>query len=142
MPFAPSKFQVTCVSQIKPRKEKNDQSYTPPFVAFHLTLGIVVFIQSLVAILHGIGLGRAQHLNVGLTWLAGTEAIAALLFLLPPTLRLGAWSLLVIFMAAIAFHLLHGERELTPLIYGAGVILVMVHGSAFGGGGMRSKATT
>jgi len=110
------------------------------FIAFHLTLGIVVLTQSLITVLHASGLGGTRHLNVGLAWFAGAEVIAALLFLLPATLRLGAWSLLVIFIAAIAFHALHGEWELTLLVYSAGVILVMVHGSAFGGGSMRSEA--
>ena len=60
------------------------------FIAFHLTLGIAVLIQSLVTVLHASGLGGTQHLDAGLAWFAGAEVIAALLFLLPSTMRLGA----------------------------------------------------
>jgi hypothetical protein len=110
------------------------------FVAFHLTLGIVVLLESLITVLHAMGLGGAGHPSAGLAWFAGAEVIAALLFLWPSTLRAGAWSLLVIFFAALAFHALHGELQLTLLVYAVGVILVMVHGSAFGHGSLRQSA--
>lgn len=112
------------------------------FIAFHLTLGIVVLTQSLLTVVHAAGLGDTPHLNVGLAWFAGAEVVAALLFLLPATLRLGGWSLLVIFIAAMVFHGLHGEWEITLLVYSAGVILVMAHGSGFGRGSLRGEAAT
>ncbi len=99
------------------------------FIAFHLTLGVVVLLESLITVLHAISAG---HPSRALALFAGTEVIAALLFLLPATLRAGARALLLIFAAAIAFHGLHGELQATLLVYAAGVVLVMVHGSAFG----------
>ena len=118
----------------------NDHALRRSFIAFHVTLGTVVLIESLITVLHASGLGATQRSSLGLAWFAGAEALAALLFLWPSTLRIGAWSLLVIFIAAMAFHVLHGEWPLTLLVYGVGVVLVMVHGSAFGKGGMRPEA--
>ena len=119
----------------------NGHTLRRSFIAFHLTLGIVVLLESLITVLHASGLGGAGHLSPGLAWFAGAEVIAALLFLLPATLKVGAWSLLVIFFSALAFHGLHGELQLTLLVYGVGVILVMAHGSAFGHHSLRQSAS-
>lgn len=120
----------------------NNHALRRSFIAFHVTLGVVVLIQSLVTVLQASGLGGAPPSNLGLAWFAGAEVLAALLFLWPATLRIGAWSLLAIFIAALAFHGLHGEWPLTLLVYGAGVVLVMVHGSAFGKGHVKPNAAT
>jgi hypothetical protein len=111
------------------------------FIAFHLTLGIVVLVQSLITVFQTRGGGGASHVRIGIAALAGAEAVAALLFMLPATLRLGAVSLLAIFFFAVAFHGLHGELQLTLLVYAAGVFFVMVHGSAFGKGGARQSVS-
>ena len=111
------------------------------FIAFHLTLGAVVLAQSLVTVLQAHGARGASHAGLGVAVLAGAEAVAALLFMLPATLRLGAVSLLAIFFCAVAFHGLHGELQLTLLVYAAGVFFVMVHGSAFGKGGARQSVS-
>ena len=110
------------------------------FIAFHLTLGAVVLVESLITVLRAHGAGGASHARLGVAVLAGAEAVAALLFILPATLRLGAVSLLAIFLFAVAFHGLHGELQLTLLVYAAGVLFVMVHGSAFRRGGVRRNA--
>jgi uncharacterized membrane protein YphA (DoxX/SURF4 family) len=106
------------------------------FIAFHLTLGVVVLVQSLITVLHA---SSADDSHRALAVFAGAEVVAALLFLLPATLRVGAWSLLLIFAAAVAFHALHGELQSTLLVYAAGVVLVMVHGSAFGKASLRQR---
>jgi hypothetical protein len=108
----------------------NNQAQRRSFIAFHLLLGAVVFIESLITVLRASGHGGTRHPL--LAGFAGLEMIAALLFLWPATLRVGAWALLLIFGFAIIFHGLHGELQLTLLVYAAGVVLVMVHGSAFG----------
>ena len=120
----------------------NNHALRRSFIAFHLTLGTVVLIESLITVLHASGLGGAQHSNLGLAWFAGAEALAALLFLWSSTLKIGAWSLLAIFMAAMAFHGLHGDWQLTLPVYGVGVVLVMVHGSGFGKGHVKPSAAT
>lgn len=104
------------------------------FIAFHLTLGAVVLIQSVITVLHSIGQQKFEHSGVALAALAAAEALAALLFLLLVTMRLAGAALLLIFAAAIIFHGLHGEFLSTLLVYGAGVAFVMAHGSAFGRG--------
>ena len=119
----------------------NSHALRRAFIAFHLTLGIVVLLQSLITVLHASGIGGAQHPNHHLVFFAGAEVVAALLFLLPLTLRVGAWSLLLIFAAAVAFHALHGELQSTLLVYAAGVVLVMVHGSAFGKASLRQSSS-
>jgi hypothetical protein len=111
------------------------------FIAFHLTLGAVVLVESLITVLQAHGAGGAPHAGLGVAVLAGAEAVAALLFMLPATLRLGAVSLLAIFLFAVAFHGLHGELQLTLLVYAAGVFFVMVHGSAFGKRGAGQSAS-
>ena len=111
------------------------------FIAFHLTLGAVVLVESLITVLRAHGAGGASHARLGVAVLAGAEAVAALLFILPATLRLGAVSLLAIFLFAVAFHGLHGELQLTLLVYAAGVYFVMMHGSAFGEAGPRQNAS-
>jgi hypothetical protein len=109
------------------------------FVAFHLILGAVVLVESLMTVWYASGLGHSPHPNPILAVLAGAEAVAALLFILPAALRIGAASLLLIFIFALAFHGLHGELQLTLLVYAAGVMLVTAHGSAFGKGGVREN---
>ena|SRR2546423_5694954 len=120
----------------------NSHALRRAFIAFHLTLGVVVVAESLITVLHASGVVGARHPNHVLALFAGVEVIAALLFLWPATLRVGAWSLLLIFVVAIAFHGLHGELQLTLLVYAVGVILVMVHGSAFGKGSLHQSATS
>jgi hypothetical protein len=118
----------------------NKHALRRSFIIFHLTLGLVVLLQSLLAVLQTRGAGGASHLGLGIAVLAGAEAVAAVLFILPATLRVGAVSLLAIFLFALAFHGLHGELQSTLLVYAAGVFFVMVHGSAFGKGGARQSA--
>jgi hypothetical protein len=102
------------------------------FVAFHLTLGAVIFIQSLSTFLHAAHPQRAGHLNIALAALAAAEGLAALLFLLPYTMRWAGACLLLIFGAATVIHLAQGEFPSTLLVYAAGVGFVMAHGTAYG----------
>lgn len=110
------------------------------FIVFHLTLGLVVLAQSLATVF---GIARSdfsQHAKLLVALLAGAEAVAALLFIVPATLRAGAFALLAIFFFALAFHGLHGEFPSTLLVYAAGVFFVMTHGSAFGKDVSRNDA--
>jgi hypothetical protein len=118
----------------------NKHSLRRSFIAFHLTLGAVVFLQSVVAVFQTRGAGGASHASLGVAVLAGAEAVAAILFVVPATLRAGALSLLAIFFFALALHGLHGELQSTLLVYAAGVFFVFVHGSAFGRGDTRPRA--
>jgi hypothetical protein len=100
------------------------------FVVFHLTLGGVVFGESLRTALAASGHGGGRA-NIALAILASVEALAALLFLLPLTLRPAGVALLAVFAIAFLLHLQRGEMPLTLLVYGAGVAFVMAHGSGF-----------
>lgn len=79
-----------------------------------------------------ISTAAAHHLQkMGLpSWIApalgGTEAFAAILFLLPVLRRAGGYSLLVIFTAAVLLHILHGQFEIgSLLVYSAAVLVCM-----------------
>jgi hypothetical protein len=60
----------------------------------------------------------ARHLGLGvvLRLLAGAEILGALLLLVPRLVRVGAWTLIAVFVVAIAVHLLHGQFHVGPLI--------------------------
>jgi hypothetical protein len=67
--------------------------------------------------------GRAHH---ALLLLALAELIAAILFLIPGTVRLGGITLMIIFGVAAAFHVLHGEYSIGNLaVYGAAAFAVL-----------------
>lgn len=98
------------------------------FVTFWLTLGSVVFFASVRTFLGAVQ-GQAhgpQGVHLGL--LAGIEAVAALLFLVPWTMRVGAYGLLATFAVAIAVHIASGEFPGPLLAYAAGTVFVLVHG--------------
>jgi hypothetical protein len=107
----------------------NTLSLRRAFVLFHLTLGIVVLVQSIRTIAtatHGNG---ANPLGSHLILLAGAEAIAALLFLIPGTLKIGSALLLLIFAIAVTLH--GAQHQVDLLVYASGVVFVTMHGSAY-----------
>jgi hypothetical protein len=110
----------------------SDHMLRRSFVSFHCVLAAVVFLQSMITVVHAVSRGGAGQSGHGLAWFAGAEAVAAILFLVPATMRVGAVFLLLIFGVAIVLHGLQGELQLTLVVYMAGVVLVMAHGSAFG----------
>jgi hypothetical protein len=102
----------------------NNLALRRTFVLFHCTLACVIFAQSMLALLHALGSGH-NHIIL----LAGAEALACVLFVVPRTLKLGGGVLLVVFAIAI---LIHGFlAEISLLVYSAAVLFVMVHGAAF-----------
>lgn len=108
----------------------NSKNVRRAFVAFHFTLGAAVFIQSVLAVFHAVHSPIEGHLGILLPWFAGLEALAAVLFLIPGTLRIGGWILLAIFVVAIVIH---GPVSEIPLfVYAAGIIFVLIHGSGSG----------
>jgi hypothetical protein len=60
--------------------------------------------------------------------LACIELIAALLFLVPRTLRVGGYSLLSVFGVAFLLHCRKGEFASQLVIYAVAVSFVMFHG--------------
>lgn len=99
------------------------------FIAFHWTLGTVVLVHSVYALGWGLGVWGNDAVNSDPAFLAGVEATAALLFLVPRTMRAGAVFLLVTFAVATVAHVLQSEFPAHLLVYGAGTVFVMVHGN-------------
>jgi hypothetical protein len=98
----------------------------------HYVLGVVVFIQSAMTAVNSSEVAHQSHIPfpAHFVLVIGTvEAIAAVLFLLPWTLRIGGWILLAVFAVAVIVHVLHGQFEGTGLlIYAAAVLAVMYGG--------------
>lgn len=98
------------------------------FLALYFTLGVVVLVQSIQTIIAARHDSIAVPDQVHAFLLGAVEAIAALLFLLPKTMGLGANTLLAVFGIAFGLHALQGHPNLTLLVYAAGVLFVRIHG--------------
>ena len=101
------------------------------FAILHYTLGLVVFAQSVTTAVEAAGGGAGTGRNP-LFALAAVEAVAAILFVIPRTVRIGGGLLLGVFPVAIAVHALRGDLALTLVVYGAAVVFVMAHGPVVG----------
>ena len=106
----------------------NHQTIRLAFIGFHLTLAIVVLLQSVWGVKYAFS--TANH---GLLVLAIVETLAAIVFMIPRTIRLGGLVLLLVFAVAFSIHLLHGELDLRLLVYAAGTLFVVIHGNPFQG---------
>jgi hypothetical protein len=100
----------------------------PAIAGLKWTLGLVVLAESLRLALASEGHFFAthpllHHLRPVLAW---SEAVAAGLFLIPFTMTVGGYALLVIFGVAAVLHVLHGEIDIGGLlIYAAAVLVVL-----------------
>ncbi len=83
---------------------------------FHWTLGLVVLFDSART--------AARAGNPHVTLLASVETIAAMLFLWPRAVRLGALLLIAVLAVAFSAHALRGELAGPLLVYAAGAALV------------------
>lgn len=106
----------------------NHKMIRSAFIGFHFTLAIVVLLQSVSGVKHALSTD-----NHALLVLAIVESIAAMAFMIPKTIRLGGLVLILVFAVAFSVHLLHGELDLRLLVYAAGTLYVVIHGSAFEG---------
>jgi hypothetical protein len=91
------------------------------------TLGLVVVLESAEFILSK----SAAHFlaKAGLpSWiqpvLGGSEILAAVLFLLPSTAKIGSHLLLIIFALAALLHILHGQFNVGGMVVYAAAVLV------------------
>ena len=97
------------------------------FLAFWVTLGLVVLSTSVHTFHHALGhLGDPRHLH--LAFAGGLEAVAAALFLVPRTVRVGGIALLAIFALALLAQLGQGRFSPELVLYATGTALVLVHG--------------
>jgi hypothetical protein len=106
-----------------------NQSLRRSFVGFHLTLASVVFVQSVLAVYKA--LLAAPEANWHLFILASVEAVAAILFVIPATLRFGGIALCLVFFVAFTVHAIVGEFELGLLVYAAGTVFILFHGAGY-----------
>jgi hypothetical protein len=95
------------------------------FLLLWMVTGVVLFVASVRTVAEAAG----PHANPHLVLLGGVEALSALLFLMPWTLRLGAVGLLTTIGIAFLVHTLMGQFRGDLLLYAAAVVFVSVHGS-------------
>jgi hypothetical protein len=100
-------------------------------VGLQWVVGLVLIVESLRLAL---GATAARHFpQAGMPlWmrpaLAWTELAAAILFLVPFTMVLGGYLLLVIFFLAAALHILHGEYDIGVLpVYSMAVLASLAY---------------
>lgn len=103
----------------------NGERLRRAFVAFHVILGLALLWGSVHTVLH---LGAT---DVHARLIGSVEALGAIAFLVPKTLRFGALILLMTLVLAVALHAARGEWRADLLVYAAGVLLVAVHGPAY-----------
>jgi uncharacterized membrane protein YphA (DoxX/SURF4 family) len=96
------------------------------FVAQWWTAGAVLFYLSIRTAYHGLRSG-AHDPHVVLV--GALEAVAAVFFLIPRTLRIGAYGLLAIFAVVFLLHAAQGQFRGDLLVYATVVAFVAVHGA-------------
>lgn len=104
------------------------RSLVRAFLALYFTLGVVVLIESFETVLAARRGAFPDHDRVHALLVGSVETIAALLFLVPRTMAVGATTLLAVFALAFAVHALGGHPNLALLVYAAGVLFVRIHG--------------
>jgi len=98
-------------------------------VGLHVSLGLIILVEAALLALAPVQIRAFAHTGLP-DWvrivLAWSELLSALLFLIPRTMIVGGWGLLLAFLFAAALHLLHGRMDLGALvIYSAAVLVVM-----------------
>ena len=103
------------------------QSIVRAFLAFWWTLGLLLIGYSVETAWHALSAGP-DGIDLHVAVLASVEAIAALLFLVPRTMRAGGSCLLAVFAVAFLLHGTKGEFASQLVLYAVAVSFVMVHG--------------
>lgn len=123
-----SRTGVALYSGSEGRRPVPSRSLLRAFVFLWWTVGLVLLIFSVRTLL---GTLAANH-HSPLALLACVEAVSALLFLLPQTLRVGAVGLLLTLGVAFIAHLFMKEFRWDLLLDAAAVTFVAVHGTLSG----------
>jgi hypothetical protein len=96
----------------------------------HVVVGVVLLLGAGLEVARSWSVAGAAH-AFSLPWirmtLASTEVVAAILFLVPATVRLGGFLLLAIVAAAAVIHLAHGQNPAAFAVYVAAVLVVLAH---------------
>lgn len=111
----------------------NSQVRQKAVLGLQWIVGLVLIAQSLrlalesSAVRHFALAGMLVWMRPALAW---TEIAAAILFLVPFTMMLGGYMLLVIFFLAALLHILHSEFDIgVLLVYGMAVLVSMAYRS-------------
>lgn len=96
------------------------------FLALWLVTGLVLLVASVETMRDA--WSGSGHANPHLVLLGGIEAVAALCFLIPQTIRIGAVGLLATIGVAFVVHTVLGQFRGDLLLYGVVVLFVLVHG--------------
>jgi hypothetical protein len=101
----------------------------PAIPALRWTVGLVVLLESCLFAFSASAAHAFAKTGLPL-WvrpaLGGTEALAALLFLIPPSRVAGGYALLIILGLATLIHLLHGWYDVGALVVYAMAVLVCI----------------
>jgi hypothetical protein len=97
------------------------------FVVLWWVLGATLLVLSVRTVIDGWGGSDPHPVLIG-----GLEVVAAVLFLIPRTLRAGAAGLLFTIAIATALHFHAGHFRWDLLVYAAAVLFVAVHGPLTG----------
>jgi uncharacterized membrane protein YphA (DoxX/SURF4 family) len=100
------------------------------FLALWMLTGLMLFIGAVFTLRNVTQ--PAGHPNPHIALIGAVEAVAALLFLIPRTMRIGAVGLIVTIGAALAVHTIVGEFRGDLIVYGAVVTFVAIHGALTG----------
>ncbi len=98
------------------------------FIALHLTLALVALVQSGQTLHHAIG-ALAEHRPFVL--FGALQLVAAVLFLVPRTLRVGGAVLVVVFAHAALYEAVHGNFPAASLVYAVAALFVTSNGGAW-----------
>jgi len=107
------------------------------FICLHLVLGIGLLVGSIQMLVHAMQELHGRHGHLALV--ATVEALGAVLFLWPRTLRVGGAMLLVVLLGMQAVHAFRGDWPLNFLTYAAATWYVMVHGPAWSQGSVDEE---
>jgi hypothetical protein len=91
------------------------------FVLFHMVLGAGLLAAAIQTLMHAMHHGSEVHAGI----VAGIEAVGALLFLIPKTVKTGGVLLLLAILGGAVLHALQHQWRFDLLIYASGVWLVM-----------------
>ena len=101
-----------------------------PVTILRLVVGTVVLVESIRLIFAGPEAAAfSPHVlpDVFRLTLGWSETVAAMLFLFPLTVRVGAIVLLIIFAVAILIHAAHGQFQFGGLVVDAAAVLVVLN---------------
>ena len=109
------------------QSNQSSQPVVRAFLVFWWTLGLLLIGHSVETAWYALS-ARRHGIDLHVAGLASVEAIAALLFLVPTTMRAGGSGLLAVFAIAFVLHAIKGELASQLVLYAVAVSFVVVHG--------------